>query len=156
MHACMSLCMCACVCSTGVYVCVRVCMHACLYACVHVFVPQVCVCVYIVWVCIVWVCVHSVGVWSDSSNTGVLMCVCVCVCGVTHPTLEYLCVQKAHFKSDWHRYNLKQQLKGDKSVTEDQFETITGTYAGTHLKTGESFIITYSKAQGLLLMKMTF
>ena len=124
-------------------------MHACLYACVHVFVPQVCV-----WVCIVWVCVHSVGVWSDSSNTGVLMC--VCVCGVTHPTLEYLCVQKAHFKSDWHRYNLKQQLKGDKSVTEDQFETITGTYAGTHLKTGESFIITYSKAQGLLLMKMTF
>ena len=131
--------------------CVHVCMHACLYACVHVFVPQVCV-----WVCIVWVCVHSVGVWSDSSNTGVLMCVCVCVCGVTHPTLEYLCVQKAHFKSDWHRYNLKQQLKGDKSVTEDQFETITGTYAGTHLKTGESFIITYSKAQGLLLMKMTF
>ena len=82
--------------------------------------------------------------------------VCVCVCGVTHPTLEYLCVQKAHFKSDWHRYNLKQQLKGDKSITEDQFETITGTYTGTHLKTGESFIIRYSKAQGLFLMKMTF
>ena len=42
------------------------------------------------------------------------------------PTLGCLCLQKAHFKSDWHRYNLKQQLKGDESVTEDQFETITG------------------------------
>ena len=53
----------------------------------------------------------------------------VCVFDVTRliKPAGYFCVQKAHFKSDWHRYNLKQQLKGAKSVTEDQFETITGT-----------------------------
>merc|ERR1712226_1486227 len=34
--------------------------------------------------------------------------------------------QKRHYRSDWHRYNLKQRLKGKVHITEDQFEDISG------------------------------
>ncbi|XP_071101998.1 tRNA endonuclease ANKZF1-like [Haliotis cracherodii] len=34
--------------------------------------------------------------------------------------------QKEHYKSDWHRYNLKLRLKGSKFVCEDEFEKIAG------------------------------
>lgn len=36
--------------------------------------------------------------------------------------------QKRHYKSDWHRYNLRQRLKGCKSVSEEQFEDLSGNY----------------------------
>ena len=36
--------------------------------------------------------------------------------------------QIRHYKSDWHRYNLRQRLKGCKSVTEEQFEELSGKY----------------------------
>lgn len=29
--------------------------------------------------------------------------------------------QRMHYKLDWHRYNLKQRLRGIKSITEDEF-----------------------------------
>lgn len=35
-------------------------------------------------------------------------------------------LQKDHFKSDWHRFNLKQELKGEKSINEEEFEMMTG------------------------------
>lgn len=35
--------------------------------------------------------------------------------------------QKRHYKSDWHRYNLRQRLKGCKSVSEEQFEDLSGS-----------------------------
>ncbi|XP_063421808.1 tRNA endonuclease ANKZF1-like [Mytilus trossulus] len=34
--------------------------------------------------------------------------------------------QKRHYKSDWHRYNLRLRLKGLNSVNEDQFEELSG------------------------------
>ncbi|KAL3831821.1 hypothetical protein ACJMK2_023523 [Sinanodonta woodiana] len=34
--------------------------------------------------------------------------------------------QKEHYRSDWHRYNLKQRIKGDNLVTVDEFELIAG------------------------------
>ena len=103
--------MCACVC-VCLCVCVCVCLSVCVCVCVRV---SVCVCMHVYVLVHLCKCVLNVG--------------CVCVFDVTQliKPAGYLCVQKAHFKSDWHRYNLKQQLKGAKSVTEDQFETITGT-----------------------------
>lgn len=32
--------------------------------------------------------------------------------------------QRLHFRSDWHRYNVKTRLKGGKSVTEGDFATL--------------------------------
>ncbi|XP_076439741.1 tRNA endonuclease ANKZF1-like isoform X2 [Babylonia areolata] len=49
-----------------------------------------------------------------------MSCTC-CSVVFTHRT-----EQKAHFKSDWHRYNLKQQLRGKACISEDQFEAMTG------------------------------
>ncbi|KAJ8313538.1 hypothetical protein KUTeg_008099 [Tegillarca granosa] len=37
-----------------------------------------------------------------------------------HVTIIYF--QKQHYQSDWHRYNLKQRLKGDNSITAEEFE----------------------------------
>ena len=34
--------------------------------------------------------------------------------------------QRDHYKSDWHRYNLKLKLKALNSVTEEDFEKIAG------------------------------
>ncbi|XP_060591292.1 tRNA endonuclease ANKZF1-like [Ruditapes philippinarum] len=34
--------------------------------------------------------------------------------------------QKRHYRSDWHRYNLKLRLKGKEKVSEEQFEDISG------------------------------
>ena len=40
-------------------------------------------------------------------------------CGVNFETTEE---QRAHFKLDWHRFNIANKLKGLKSISEDQFE----------------------------------
>ena len=40
-------------------------------------------------------------------------------CGVTFDSTED---QRAHFKLDWHRFNIANKLKGLKSISEDQFE----------------------------------
>ena len=40
-------------------------------------------------------------------------------CGVTFESRDD---QKAHFKLDWHRFNIANKLKGLKAVSEEQFE----------------------------------
>ena len=40
-------------------------------------------------------------------------------CGVTFESRDD---QKAHFKLDWHRFNIANKLKGLKAISEDQFE----------------------------------
>jgi hypothetical protein len=34
--------------------------------------------------------------------------------------------QRSHLKSDWHHYNLKQKLRGNKPVSEIDFEKLIG------------------------------
>ena len=34
----------------------------------------------------------------------------------------------AHYKLDWHKYNLKRKLKGLTCIGEDEFETLSGMY----------------------------
>lgn len=34
--------------------------------------------------------------------------------------------QRLHYKLDWHRYNLKQNLNGLKSISEDNFNRMVG------------------------------
>lgn len=43
------------------------------------------------------------------------------LCSVTFATVED---QRSHIRSDWHGYNLKQKLRGAKSVTEYEFEKL--------------------------------
>ena len=40
-------------------------------------------------------------------------------CGVSFDSTDE---QRAHFKLDWHRFNIANKLKGLKAVTEEQFE----------------------------------
>ena len=42
------------------------------------------------------------------------------VCGGV--TFENRSDQKQHYKSDWHRFNLKQKIKGAEPVTVENFE----------------------------------
>jgi hypothetical protein len=46
------------------------------------------------------------------------------LCGLTFMTLQE---QKSHLKSDLHHYNQKQKLRGQKSVTEAEFEKLIGS-----------------------------
>ncbi|KAF9872177.1 ankyrin repeat and zinc finger domain containing protein 1 [Colletotrichum karsti] len=45
------------------------------------------------------------------------------LCGLTFTTVLD---QRSHLKSDWHHYNLKQKLRGEKPVTEVDFEKLVG------------------------------
>ncbi|XP_070211217.1 tRNA endonuclease ANKZF1-like isoform X1 [Littorina saxatilis] len=60
--------------------------------------------------------------------------------------------QKAHFKSDWHRYNLKQQIKGDDAITEEQFEDMTGDVSSI---SGSDDTSTSSSNEDDTLVKLT-
>jgi len=58
---------------------------------------------------------------SGESQTGVST---ACgLCGIAFKSLED---QRRHVKSDWHRYNLKQKLRGLQAVDEIQFERLVG------------------------------
>ncbi|KAI9016929.1 hypothetical protein BC832DRAFT_588221 [Gaertneriomyces semiglobifer] len=41
--------------------------------------------------------------------------------GLLFPNVEDM---KTHYKSDWHRYNIKRQIRSQKAVTEDEFEEL--------------------------------
>ncbi|CAI6094081.1 unnamed protein product [Clonostachys chloroleuca] len=45
------------------------------------------------------------------------------LCSLTFPTVEE---QRSHLKSDFHNYNLKQKLRGQKPVSETEFEKLVG------------------------------
>ncbi|XP_011308899.1 ankyrin repeat and zinc finger domain-containing protein 1-like isoform X2 [Fopius arisanus] len=45
-------------------------------------------------------------------------------CSFCNKTFEDQAEQRCHYKLDWHRYNLKQRLRGSKSITEDQFDIL--------------------------------
>ncbi|KAK7473986.1 hypothetical protein BaRGS_00034755 [Batillaria attramentaria] len=47
-------------------------------------------------------------------------------CGCCAVTFSGRSEQRAHFKSDWHRYNLKQKLRGEEPITEEAFESLSG------------------------------
>ncbi|KAK3101748.1 hypothetical protein FSP39_006094 [Pinctada imbricata] len=48
-------------------------------------------------------------------------------CNTCSVEFEHRSEQKEHFKSDWHRYNLQQKIKGRNSVTAERFEEILGS-----------------------------
>lgn len=37
-------------------------------------------------------------------------------------------LQRQHYKSDWHRYNLKLNLKSVEPLSEDKFDQLAGNY----------------------------
>ena len=43
------------------------------------------------------------------------------LCGTTSSSVQE---QRLHVKTDWHKYNLKQKIKGARSVSEDEFEKL--------------------------------
>ncbi|XP_063972704.1 tRNA endonuclease ANKZF1-like [Diachasmimorpha longicaudata] len=45
-------------------------------------------------------------------------------CSFCNKVFEDQAQQRSHYKLDWHRYNLKQRLKGFKSITEDEFDVL--------------------------------
>ncbi|EKM81942.1 hypothetical protein AGABI1DRAFT_118975 [Agaricus bisporus var. burnettii JB137-S8] len=56
------------------------------------------------------------GTLVSSANTGARACnICL---GVTFSDVDE---QRSHFRSDWHRYNVKTRLSGGQSVSEDRF-----------------------------------
>ncbi|KAK6714320.1 hypothetical protein SNK04_005266 [Fusarium graminearum] len=57
---------------------------------------------------------------SDSNLVGTQAC---SLCGLTFTTVID---QRGHLKSDLHHYNLKQKLRGQKPVSEAEFEKLVG------------------------------
>ncbi|XP_071158192.1 tRNA endonuclease ANKZF1-like isoform X1 [Mytilus edulis] len=60
--------------------------------------------------------------------------------------------QKRHYKSDWHRYNLRQRLKGVSYVNEDKFEELSGnisSISGSESDSGEDDNHATSKPIGM-------
>ncbi|XP_015111543.1 ankyrin repeat and zinc finger domain-containing protein 1 [Diachasma alloeum] len=45
-------------------------------------------------------------------------------CSFCNKVFEDQAQQRSHYKLDWHRYNLKQRLRGFKSITEDEFDVL--------------------------------
>lgn len=56
---------------------------------------------------------------SDSGAT----CI-ACGIGVTAPAFANLQEQRQHFKTDWHRYNVKRRVERKSAVTEQEFERL--------------------------------
>ena len=57
---------------------------------------------------------------ADNAIVGAKAC---SLCAVTFPTVEE---QRSHIRSDLHSYNLKQKIRGGKSVSEGDFEKLVG------------------------------
>ncbi|KAL5006281.1 hypothetical protein ScPMuIL_015087 [Solemya velum] len=47
-------------------------------------------------------------------------------CGYCSVKFTYRREQRDHYRSDWHRYNLKRRVRGAEAVDEDQFEAMEG------------------------------
>ena len=47
-------------------------------------------------------------------------------CNTCHVTFDLRTEQVAHYRLDWHRYNLKRRLKGLPHVTQEIFEEEAG------------------------------
>ena len=47
-------------------------------------------------------------------------------CGLCDISFPDVSEQRSHVKSDWHHYNLKQKLRGHKSIQETEFEKLVG------------------------------
>ena len=54
--------------------------------------------------------------------------------------------QRSHFRSDWHRYNVKMRLKGSDPVTESQFGKLVDSASRSFLYIGE--ILTFTRPRG--------
>ena len=52
-------------------------------------------------------------------------------CGVGAPGFRSAEEQRAHFKTDWHRYNVKRRLEGQPHVSRDQFEGMADDDVGS-------------------------
>ncbi|KAL2757747.1 hypothetical protein ACRALDRAFT_1061059 [Sodiomyces alcalophilus JCM 7366] len=50
------------------------------------------------------------------------------LCGLSFAVVQD---QRSHLKSDWHQYNLKQKLRGNKPVTEAEFENLIEVFDGS-------------------------
>lgn len=59
-------------------------------------------------------------------------------CGYCDAVFAHRPEQKRHYRSDWHRYNLKLRLKGREKVTEEQFEDISGNISSLSGSDAES------------------
>ncbi|XP_023932467.1 ankyrin repeat and zinc finger domain-containing protein 1 [Lingula anatina] len=59
-------------------------------------------------------------------------------CSMCSVTFAGRSEQKEHYKSDWHRFNLKQRLKDLPAITEDTFEEITGDISSLSASSGDS------------------
>ncbi len=56
------------------------------------------------------------GSWNESGAT----CI-ACGIGISLPGFDTAAEQRAHFKTDWHRYNVKRRLHGQPPASEEQF-----------------------------------
>ena len=56
---------------------------------------------------------------EDLNNLTVSSTTSCSTCGISFDSIQE---QREHFKLDWHRFNIANKLKGQKAVTEDQFE----------------------------------
>ncbi len=68
---------------------------------------------------------ESMGMGMGRDGLG-LVCT---TCDVTFGDLEE---QRQHFRLDWHRYNLKRKVHGQRTVTENEFDEIMGKYVIVH------------------------
>ncbi|KAH8166052.1 hypothetical protein CIB48_g2219 [Xylaria polymorpha] len=63
---------------------------------------------------------HSSQITTTENLVGSQAC---SLCGLSFASVED---QRSHQKSDWHHYNLKQKLRGNKPVSETEFEKLVG------------------------------
>lgn len=57
--------------------------------------------------------------WSENGAT----CL-TCGIGISTPGFSTPAEQRAHFKTDWHRYNVKRKLAKQPPISEEQFEAM--------------------------------
>ncbi len=64
---------------------------------------------------------------QDASGTNIGSRACNICLGVTFSDVDE---QRTHFRSDWHRYNVKTRLNGGQSVSEEAFsQLVEGSFA---------------------------
>lgn len=62
---------------------------------------------------------------EDAHTTGEGGATCIaCGIGIHLPGFDSAADQREHFKTDWHRYNLKRRLRHQPPATEEQFESL--------------------------------
>lgn len=69
------------------------------------------------------------------------------LCGIAR--FESIEQQRAHFSSDWHRYNIKRSLSDKPAVKEQEWESmLDGTFQANVLMSNMSTYATFEYAQG--------